>query len=705
MGLKQENSTKLYCILCKYAVAAILTILSVSLTGFTKTAEYNIEGKQVHAVEKEMLVKFKEGIEEDEKKSIHRELGGQRKDFIKGIGVELIKIPGEGFFEKILDKYNSSQKVEYAEANIIYSIVSYKLPDQYEDVYEMKNNQWGLERINSHYGWEKETGLEETVIAIIDSGIDYDHPDLAPNMWVDPENESHGYDFVNEDYDPMDEHGHGTGVAGVAGAESSEDGIVGVCWKNSLMALKVLDDEGEGNSGDLSSAIIYAADKGAHVINISLGGDYSKTVENAVDYAYEKGVFLAAASGNSGEDSVTYPAALDNILAVGASNRDDERADFSNYGESLDVVAPGVGILSTGLEKEHEELHGTSMAAPFVSGLAALIVSRYENLGLEWSPQELKEIINSNARSLGDQGWDEETGYGIVDAGETLSFTTERDRPFVSTLQVVEKGTSTAELKGDLETLGEYDKVDVYFLYRQRASDTFKETSKVEKSQAGVFLEDIGMLKADTEYIYRAVADYYYEGSEKAVKGSTVSFYTYQKPPVKVEEDDPQYEEYEPEVTETQALIKWKGESLHEYLIKRNGVFLDTVTASSIVEYLDTGLRPDTKYRYEVFSINQAGEYDENNGIYIDIKTLPEKEYKPERRFITPSNSRLEFGLKAEEVLITDVKGRRIASLKGSPVIFDAETDVRGSLESGIYIYRIKTMDGEVHYGTIVVAK
>ncbi|MGM0568917.1 MAG: S8 family serine peptidase [Elusimicrobiota bacterium] len=683
----------------KYLLLLFIILPAVYSSVFGAGFEYMIEGRKIKAVEGEILVKFKEKVSKNARRSLHQNTGGRLMSSIKNLRLELIKIPPEDSYEKILEKYNSSEKVEYAEPNIIYSIDSYKLPDRYASIEDMEDKQWGLVRINAHYGWEIETGLEETVIAIIDSGIDYNHPDLAPNMWEDPENGSYGYDFVNEDNDPWDDYDHGTHVAGIAVAESSEEGVVGVCWKSRLMALKVINEKGEGDSAKLSSAIAYAADKGADIINISLGGEYSKAVEDAVDYAYGKGLFLAASSGNDGESSVMYPAALNNVLAVGASNKDDERADFSNYGESLDVIAPGVDILSTLPGDKYGNWHGTSMAAPFASGLAALIVSRYKNLSLSWEPEDLKRIINSSARRLSAEDWNEETGHGIIDANSALKSI----RPFVSTLEVIEKTTSGAELRGELESLGSCDNARVFFLYRQVSSDTFNTTQKTEKAKAEVFRENIDMLEANTEYLYRAAADYDYEGSAEGVKGSTFSFYTYQKAPVKVESDDEQYEDYRPQVSEDEAVIKWMGESSHTYRIERNGVFLAEVTGNSKVEYTDTGLEPSTEYNYEIFSLNQAGEYDCDAGINIKVETLAKEEVRPTSRFITPSSPLIDFGPKASEVLITDMKGREIASLRKPRVVFDPDADYKGDLESGVYLYRIKTKEGEAYYGTISV--
>ncbi|MBN8459852.1 MAG: S8 family serine peptidase [Verrucomicrobia bacterium] len=263
--------------------------------------------------------------------------------------------------------------------------------------------------IKSTLAWSHTTGSEQVVVAVIDTGVDYEHPDLAgcifentndPVDGIDGDqngylDDTHGWNFYATNRDPMDDHFHGTHVAGTIGARGDNAvGVAGVTWRTRILPLKFLSFAGSGVTSDAIAAIRYAADSGARVLNNSWGGGaYSNLLEDAIRYAGQKGCLFVAAAGNDGADSDTaplYPAAydLDNILSVAATSDRDELAGFSNFGGiSVDLAAPGVGILSTsprlptaamtaeGLPANYATLSGTSMAAPHVSGAAALLLS------------------------------------------------------------------------------------------------------------------------------------------------------------------------------------------------------------------------------------------------------------------------------------------------------------------------------------------
>jgi subtilisin family serine protease len=274
------------------------------------------------------------------------------------------------------------------------------------------DQQWGLHNegqlgglpgadIHAPQAWDVLTGGPVTV-AVVDTGVDYTHPDLAPNLWsnpADPENgvdddgngmvdDTHGTDFVNGDSDPADDSGHGTHVSGIIGARGGNGiGVAGVDWDLRLMALKFLDASGAGNTGDAVRAIDYAVNRGAQVINASWGGpDFSQALYDAVKRAGDRGVLVVAAAGNSGRNADAtpdYPAAFDlsNVVSVAATDRSDRLIGFSNYGaKSVDLGAPGEAIYSTVPHTQGGSSYalasGTSMAAPFVSGAAALYRAR-----------------------------------------------------------------------------------------------------------------------------------------------------------------------------------------------------------------------------------------------------------------------------------------------------------------------------------------
>ncbi|MEW6482380.1 MAG: S8 family serine peptidase [bacterium] len=277
------------------------------------------------------------------------------------------KLSVSGDIFEIISSLKKNPDVVYAEPNYIRHIcISPNDPDF--------SKQWGLNKVSAPSAWDISTGTDNVIIAIVDTGVDYTHPDLAGKVIK-------GRDFVNNDNDPMDDNEHGTHVAGIASAITNNAiGIAGLAWNCKLLAVKCLDDKGFGNDADIDKAIRYAADNGAKVINMSFGGeDVGETIKDACDYAYNKGVFLVAAAGNYPQipyGSECYPAAYDNVMAVAATNQSDRKADFSNYGNWVDVSAPGVDIYSTIRNNSYAYKDGTSMATPFVASLGGLIFSK-----------------------------------------------------------------------------------------------------------------------------------------------------------------------------------------------------------------------------------------------------------------------------------------------------------------------------------------
>ena len=282
------------------------------------------------------------------------------------------------------------------------------------------SSQWGLAQVNATDGWDYETGSSNNiVVAIIDSGIDYNHADLTTNIWKNlgeiPENEIdddgngyiddvYGWDFhsIPEDNQP-NEGEHGTHVAGIVGAISNNNqGIAGVMWSCQLMAVRVLGDQGSSDEGgytsNIAKGITYAVHNGANIINMSLGADSNDfTLKQAIDYAYSQGIVLVAAAGNDNTTIESYPAAYDNVISVGATDTNNSRANFSNYGSWVDIVAPGVDILSTVNGSDgYGNKSGTSMSTPFVSGLAGLILAKNPLL----SPNQVTNTIRQSADQI-----------------------------------------------------------------------------------------------------------------------------------------------------------------------------------------------------------------------------------------------------------------------------------------------------------------
>lgn len=286
--------------------------------------------------------------------------------------------------------------------------------------------QWNLPQIRAPYAWAISTGSADVIIAVVDTGVDLDHPDLAAKVVT-------GYDFVNADNDPNDDEGHGTHVAGIAAARTNNSqGVAGVSWGAKIMPVKVLDSEGSGSYSRVADGITWAADRGARIINLSLGGkSSSSTLQNAVDYAYNRGALVVASAGNHYQEGnpVIYPAAYPHVLAVAATGDQDEHARYSETGYYVDVAAPGGNpssswdtnpdhwIMSTYLYGGYAQVSGTSQAAPHVSGLAALVWSVTPSL----SNDQVERIIEETAVDLGDAGRDDVFGHGRIDAYRALT--------------------------------------------------------------------------------------------------------------------------------------------------------------------------------------------------------------------------------------------------------------------------------------------
>ncbi len=293
--------------------------------------------------------------------------------------------------------------------------------------------QWNLKMINMPKAWERSKG-KGVVVAVIDTGIAYeDYEDFRQVPDLKGAKFAEGYDFVNDDAHPNDDQSHGTHVAGtIAQATNNGEGVAGVAFEATLMPIKVLDHFGSGNSADISDAIRWAADHGAKVINMSLGGGgRSETMAHAVKYARDHGVVVVCAAGNGGRSIVEYPAAYPGSVAVGAVGPSGQRASYSSWGKELDIAAPGgdksqggdeAGIVQNTIDPKdvsksvYASYNGTSMAAPHVAAVAALLYAS----GAKTPDQVEKALFASAKPPEGVRGWSEQFGHGVVDAEGAL---------------------------------------------------------------------------------------------------------------------------------------------------------------------------------------------------------------------------------------------------------------------------------------------
>lgn len=266
--------------------------------------------------------------------------------------------------------------------------------------------QWNLPLVDTEKGWTITKGDKNIIVAVIDTGVDLHHPDLQGQLLK-------GINVVNEKKLPVDDVGHGTHVAGIISAiVNNSEGVAGMTWYNKILPVKVLDETGAGSTYSVAQGIIWAADHGAKVINMSLGNYVeAQFLHDAIRYAYDKDVVLIAATGNDNTEKPGFPAAYPEVLAVSAIDFDKKRAPFSNFGSYIDVMAPGVSIASTYPHSQYAALSGTSMASPHVAALAALIRSANPLL----KNTEVMSIIRQTAMDLGDKGKDKYYGYGQID--------------------------------------------------------------------------------------------------------------------------------------------------------------------------------------------------------------------------------------------------------------------------------------------------
>jgi len=354
-----------------------------------------------------ILVKFKAGTDEVTKQNIHRANRAAVVQEIKQLDVQVLQVPETRVNELVL-AYVNNPAVEYAEPDYIATALEFTPDDP------KFGEQWGMTTIEAPAAWGVETGNPNIEIAILDTGIDQNHEDLAAKI-------SYNKNFTDSlTYDDL--YGHGTHVAGIAAAVTNNGiGVAGIGYQSSLMNIKVLDDTGGGAYSWIASGIIEATKSGAKVINMSLGGKFgSTTLQNAVNYAWENGVVIVAAAGNSGTSRPNYPAYYSNCIAVAATDSNDAKASFSNYGSWVDAAAPGVGIYSTlpnhsngiGIQ-DYGFLSGTSMSTPYVAGLAGLvwatdygdrnldvrnrIESTADLAGSMWTSYDIKRINANNA--------------------------------------------------------------------------------------------------------------------------------------------------------------------------------------------------------------------------------------------------------------------------------------------------------------------
>lgn len=436
----------------KFLVLLVLTTLLLGTFAGVKSAEPLFVQTQNYvnlseAVPNEFIVGFKDGVNVPIKaKALSNVIQARfKKAGLRDFAV--FELPQGKTLEAVKGLLMSDPDVAYVEPN--YIAHAFGVPnDPYFAPYQWDLYDYGMlsNGYASNYGIQAVSAWNITrgagvKVAIIDTGVAYENYTdpvtgtqyaLAPDLANTKFDTANAYDFVNNDTHANDDNGHGTHVCGTI-AQSTNNGLgcAGIAYEATILPIKVLDSSGSGTYDAIANGIIWAADHGARVINMSLGGSQgSTTLYNAIKYAYNKGVVIVCAAGNDGRPLVSYPAAYTECIAVGATRFDGTRAKYSNYGTALDLVAPG-GDTSVDQNKDgygdgilqqtfsgsptnfgYYFFQGTSMATPHVAAVAALVLSVHP----EFTNEQVRTALQSTAKDLGTKGWDKYYGYGLVNA-------------------------------------------------------------------------------------------------------------------------------------------------------------------------------------------------------------------------------------------------------------------------------------------------
>ncbi len=386
----------------KLTIMAVLAlILSTPAAALAATQQYDGEN---FVGQDTILVAFRPGAAASDIAALHRQSEAHVADTIPGIGVHILSFsPGKA--AGMLKVYQNNPNVLYAEYDS--TAVADDVPND-----PSFSSQWGLTKVNASQAWSVTTGSSAVVIAILDTGIDMNHPDLAGKI--------KGSINFSTSATESDVKGHGTHVAGIAAAITNNSlGVAGLGYNASLLNVKVLGDDGYGSYSGMAKGIIWAADNGASVINMSLSGaSASSTLENAVNYAWNKGVIVVCSAGNNANSVPVYPGYYAQAFSVASTDSADRLSSFSNFGDWVDVAAPGSSVYSTLMSNGYGYKSGTSMAAPFVAGLAALLMASASDINGDGRiNDEVRAIIVANCDAIGVNG----IGAGRINAAKAAA--------------------------------------------------------------------------------------------------------------------------------------------------------------------------------------------------------------------------------------------------------------------------------------------
>jgi type VII secretion-associated serine protease mycosin len=335
----------------------------------------------------------------------------------------------------VIQELRAEPAVAYAEPNYLFSLPENEIGTAAEAAPAVQDiitgvavsdaqtaGQYSLDRMRVRDAWKRSTG-GSNLVAVLDTGVQADHRDLRNRVVK-------GYDFVNDDSSATDDNGHGTWVAGIIAANANDGyGIAGISWKDRILPVKIMSAGGTGSTADLAAGITYAANRGADIINMSVGGfPYSQVIQDAVNNAWNKGAVLVGAAGNNNRRETFYPASYDHVVSVSATQVEDEFSHWSSYGPKVDVSAPGSSVLTTNCTAaacmhedwgSHTYISGTSFATPNVSGVVALLMARYPAK----TPAQIVNRLFGTVDDLGYRGREDRYGLGRVNALRALGAT------------------------------------------------------------------------------------------------------------------------------------------------------------------------------------------------------------------------------------------------------------------------------------------
>ena len=355
----------------------------------------------------EVMVRFDPKMSPDEVQQKIERLHAEVISAIPQFGLYHLSISESDTVSSFIDKHRSDPRLRILEPNPIVSV---------EPVGTTPNDpffraQWSLGRINAPQAWERLPNGAGGIVAVVDSGVDELHPELQSHILS-------GRNMIEQNDDTQDQHGHGTAIAGIIAATTNNAiGMSGICPTCQILPVKVLDESGEGTYAQVIAGILWAADKKAQIINLSLGSyGFSRLLADAVEYAHQSGAVLVAAGGNEATQAPLYPGALPNVISVSATDPDDNLWVGSNYGEVIDIAAPGVRILSLDTHNNYLFATGSSFSAAHVSGVAALVRTKHPSL----KNTHVAQVLFQTADDLGGKGKDQFYGFGRINAARAL---------------------------------------------------------------------------------------------------------------------------------------------------------------------------------------------------------------------------------------------------------------------------------------------